>query len=97
MTVVVVAGNELGLQDATLNAQGRQDLLGNVGLDNGSGLFINVATGNLVYTHQDSFLPSRGQDFDLIRTYNSRGTSSDPGEANDARRPAKPVRPARPA
>ena len=85
MTVVVVAGNELGLQDATLNAQGRQDLLGNVGLDNGSGLFINVATGNLVYTHQDSFLPSRGQDFDLIRTYNSRGTSSDPGEANDAR------------
>ena len=31
MTVVVVAGNELGLQDATLNAQGRQDLLGNVG------------------------------------------------------------------
>ena len=85
MTVVVVAGNELGLQDTTLNAQNRQDLLGNVGLDNGSGLFINVATGNLVYTHQDSFLPSRGQDFDLIRTYNSRGTSSDPGQANDAR------------
>ena len=35
--------------------------------------YVNVSDGDLVVQQRDAFLPSRGADFELVRTYNSRG------------------------
>jgi hypothetical protein len=35
--------------------------------------YVNVSGGNLAIQERDVFLPSRGDDFTLLRTYNSRG------------------------
>ena len=85
MGIVIASGSDLGLQSTSLNPQGRNDVVGDVGLDDGSGLTVNVATGNLVYTQKDSYLPSRGQDFELIRTYNSYGDAGKSGDVLDSR------------
>jgi len=76
---ILIGGAETGLQNTTLNLLGRNDQPNTATTDNGDQIFVNVANGNLIYSHQDTFLPSRGEDYQFLRTYNSRARSSEAG------------------
>ena len=69
----IIAGHNLGLGDTSARLLNRNDPLGNGSLDKNQSAFINVANGNLVVQEQDVLLTSQGDDFKLLRTYNSRG------------------------
>src|SRR5262245_46051130 len=70
---IVIGGHGLGLQDSSLGLLNRNDTTSNGTLDQRMQAFANVANGNLIIQERDVFLPSRGDDFNLVRTYNSRG------------------------
>ncbi len=76
MSASLIGGNELGLLDTSLFILNRNDATGNHVVGGDENLFINVSNGNLMIQHQDTYMPSRGQDFNLMRTYNVRGISS---------------------
>jgi hypothetical protein len=61
-----------GLLDGSLSLLNRNDRSSNGTLGHGEQAYANVSNGNLLIQQRDAFLPSRGADFDLIRTYNSR-------------------------
>ena len=82
---LLIGGAETGLQNTTLNLLGRNDQPNTATTDNGDQIFVNVANGNLIYSHQDTYLPSRGEDYQFLRTYNSRAGSSDESNFSDAR------------
>ena len=69
----IIAGHNLGLGDRSARLLNRNDPLGNGSLDKNQSAYINVANGNLVIQEQDAMLTSQGDDFSLVRTYNSRG------------------------
>jgi len=80
--VAIVAGNGLGLFNASLNSlggsgAGGQGLLGQAG---GQAL-VNSSNGNLVLRFTDEQLAGLGQDLLHTRTYNSQGAQSD-GDAD---------------
>lgn len=76
--VAIVAGNGLGLFNASLNILGSAGVLGQSVLGQAGGRsFVNAATGNLVLQMQDEQLSGRGSDLHHLRTYNSLGLLND--------------------
>src|SRR5436190_17152039 len=69
----IIGGFDTGLFDSSLYLLNRNDRTGASDPGHGEGIYANVADGNLVVTRQDAYLPSEGIDFELIRSYNSRG------------------------
>jgi len=74
---LLISGNERGLLDSSLLLLDRQDRshVGEPG--GGESIYVNVNNGNLVIQHTDAYLPSLGEDYALVRTYNSRGRLND--------------------
>ena len=70
----IIGGYDTGLQDTSLYLLGRDDKTGNGTTGHEENVYVNVSNGNLVINHMDAYLPSQGEDFSLLRTYNSRGT-----------------------
>src|SRR5215813_3923327 len=85
VTTTLIGGNETGLLDSTRLLLNRNDQAREGVLGHGEQSFINVANGNLVIQQRDAFMPSLGEDFGLVRTYNSRGLPSDAHQHEDAR------------
>src|SRR5690349_17192979 len=79
MTTSLIGGHNLGLLDSSATILNRNDRTGNGTLGDGEEAYANVSNGNLIIQQHDAFLPSRGADFDLVRTYNSRGVVSGTG------------------
>ncbi|MET0963467.1 MAG: DUF6531 domain-containing protein [Noviherbaspirillum sp.] len=71
--ITVIAGHNLGLDDTSACLLKRNDATGDGTLDRNQSAYINAANGNLLIQEQDVMLTSRGEDFRLVRTYNSRG------------------------
>ena len=69
----IVGGHNLGLLFGSYSILNRSDTTGMGTMGHGEQSFANVSNGNLILQSQDIFLPSLGHDFELIRTYNSRG------------------------
>ena len=82
---IIIGGHETGLLDTSSTLLGRDDRTSNSDPGSGEQIHVNVSNGNLLLTQQDTFLPSRGDDFQLIRTYNSRGVPSDASQHDDGR------------
>ncbi|XVN16206.1 hypothetical protein QZH47_09470 [Pseudomonas corrugata] len=80
--VAIVAGNGLGLFNASLNSLGGSGVggQGNLGQAGGQAL-VNVSNGNLVLRFTDEQLSGLGQDLLQTRTYNTQGGLSD-GDAD---------------
>lgn len=81
----IIGGYDTGLLDSSLFLLNRDDRTSEGSAGHGEALYVNVANGNLLLQHKDAFLPSQGEDFYLIRTYNSRGTwggTDGPGWSN---------------
>ncbi|MDU9030472.1 LysM peptidoglycan-binding domain-containing protein [Pseudomonas mediterranea] len=79
--VAIVAGNGLGLFNASLNSLGGGvGGQGNLGQAGGQAL-VNVSNGNLVLRFTDEQLSGLGQDLLQTRTYNTQGGLSD-GDAD---------------
>ncbi len=72
MTTSIIGGHNLGLLDGSLSLLNRNDRTSNGTLGHGEQAYANVSNGDLIIQQRDAFLPSRGADFDLVRTYNSR-------------------------
>ena len=70
----IIGGYDTGLFDSSLFLLNRNDRTGQGTAGHGEELYVNVANGNLVIMHKDAYLPSQGEDFLTVRTYNSRGT-----------------------
>src|SRR5215831_7648822 len=73
MTTQIIGGHNLGLQDSSTTILNRNDPTGNGTLGHGEQPYVNVSNGDLVVRQRDVFMPSRGPDFEVVRTYNSRG------------------------
>jgi hypothetical protein len=73
MTTSLIGGHDLGLLDSSATLLNRNDRTGAGTLGHGEQTNVNVSDGDLVVQEVDAFLPSRGADFQLVRTYNSRG------------------------
>lgn len=69
----LIGGAGTGLLDSSLYLLNRDDRTRAGQLGHDEQMFVNVSNGALVLQHQDAFMPSFGEDFSLIRTYNSRG------------------------
>lgn len=82
---ILIGGAPTGLLDSSYPLLGRNDETSTATTDNGDQMFVNVARGNLLYSHRDVYLPSLGDDYSLTRTYNSRGFVGAGGAFNDAR------------
>jgi len=79
--VAVVAGNGLGLFNASLNALGG-GISGQSGLGQSGGqALVNASNGNLVLRFTDEQLSGFGQDLFHTRTYNTQGALTD-GDAD---------------
>ncbi|HHJ13940.1 MAG TPA: hypothetical protein ENJ79_06115, partial [Gammaproteobacteria bacterium] len=68
---IIIGGTEAGLQDTSFAILNRNDRTAGNDPGHGNQFYANVANGNLVIQERDAFLPSRGDDFLLTRTYNS--------------------------
>src|ERR1041385_498726 len=69
----IIGGHNLGLLDGSFTILNRNDQTGRGILGHGERAYANVSNGNLVLQERDVFLPSFGDDFNFVRTYNSRG------------------------
>ncbi|MCH2171917.1 hypothetical protein MK489_14120, partial [Myxococcota bacterium] len=74
---VAMGGDGSGLLDTSLTILKRGDPVRTGLPGHGEHLYVNTSNGNLVVQHEDAFLPSLGEDFRLLRTYNSRGEGSE--------------------
>src|SRR5262245_10094513 len=70
----IIGGNDTGLFDSSLFLLNRSDRTREGQTGHGEEIYVNVANGNLIVMHRDAYLPSQGDDFALVRTYNSRGS-----------------------
>lgn len=82
---IIIGGYETGLLNGSQTILDRNDHTGKGAPGHGEELYVNVANGNLVIQQADAFLPSLGDDYQLIRTYNARGRASDAHQHEDAR------------
>src|SRR4051794_667174 len=73
MTTSLIGGHNLGLLDSSATLLNRNDRTGAGTLGHGEQPYVNVSDGDLVIQQRDAILPSGGADFELVRTYNSRG------------------------
>jgi YD repeat-containing protein len=71
----IVSGTGLGLFSSNFASANGDPHVGRSGQSDA--VYVNSANGNLVVQAQDEFLASVGLDTALIRTYNSRGQSTD--------------------
>ena len=69
----IIGGHNLGLFDGSFTILNRNDQTGRGTMGHGAQAYGNVSNGNLVLQERDVFLPSFGEDFNFVRTYNSRG------------------------
>lgn len=69
---IVIGGHETGLLDGSLTMLDRGDRTSNSDPGAGEQIYANVVNGNLTVQSRDLFMPSLGDDYELIRTYNSR-------------------------
>lgn len=74
----IIAGFDTGLLDSSLNLLKRDDQTGAPSHDHGNQFYVNVANGNLIVQQQDAYLPSLGEDYALLRTYNSGASPTTP-------------------
>lgn len=81
---ILIGGHESGLLDGSFSLLNRNDTTGAGTPGHGEQTFVNVANGNLLIQQRDTWLPSAGEDFALVRTYNSRGQHDDIHEDNAA-------------
>src|SRR5262245_3237399 len=72
----IIGGYDTGLLDSSLFQLNRDDRTREGTEGNSEDMYVNVANGNLILQHKDAYLPSQGEDFFLVRSYNSRGTWS---------------------
>src|SRR5229473_2987778 len=70
----IIGGFDTGLLDSSLYQLNRNDRTRTGVEGHEEELYVNVSNGNLIIRHLDAFLPSEGEDFTLLRTYNSRGS-----------------------
>src|SRR5688572_20369805 len=82
---IIVGGTETGLLNSSFTLLNRNDRTHANDPGAGEQIYANVANGNLTIQHRDVFLPSRGDDYLLVRTYNSRGRPDDAHQHDDAR------------
>ena len=76
--VAIVAGNGLGLFNASLNSLGGAASAGQGTLGQAGGQsFVNASTGNLVLQFTDEQLSGLGRDLLQLRTYNTQGALND--------------------
>lgn len=76
--VAIVSGNSLGLGLTSLHTPGQQGLGGPaVRGRSGEAAYLNLSHGNFILQSRDEFLAGPGADFELTRTYNSRGLAND--------------------
>src|SRR5262245_43268823 len=73
----IIGGHNLGLFDGSFTILTRNDQTGRGTMGHGVNSFANVSNGNLIFQEHDIYMPSFGQDFDFVRTYNSRGETAD--------------------
>ncbi len=69
----IIGGEGTGLLDTSFYLLNRNDSTREGAMGHGEVAFVNVSNGNLIIRHTDAILPSNGEDYALIRTYNSRG------------------------
>ncbi len=69
----VIGGHDTGLLDGSLYLLNRDDKTREGTAGHNEQLYVNVTNGNLVVRHTDAYLPSQGEDYAVVRTYNSRG------------------------
>jgi hypothetical protein len=81
----ISSGHESGILDTSLLLLGRNDRTNKSDSGHDEQILVNVSNGNLVVQHRDGFMPSQGDDFLLLRTYNSRGYSGDAQQHDDSR------------
>ena len=79
MSVTLLGGDGTGLLDSSLSLLNSNDRTANQNVGADESLYVNVSNGNFVVQHRDGYLPSLGEDFSLVRTYNSRGSSGTVG------------------
>src|SRR5437588_11724178 len=75
----IIGGHNFGLLDGSYSTLNRNDQTGRGIIGHGQAAFANVSNGNLVLQERDIFLPSFGQDFNWVRTYNSRAVTATAG------------------
>lgn len=80
MAATIIAGNDFGLLDSSLAILKRGDQTNQNKVGGQQDLYINASNGNLVVQQEDVYLPSLGEDFKLVRTYNSQAKLH--GESN---------------
>src|SRR6266702_4597582 len=68
----LVGGAGTGLLDSSLYLLNRDDRTRAGQTGHQENLYVNIANGDLVIQHQDAFMPSLGEDYNNVRTYNSR-------------------------
>lgn len=73
----IIGGNDSGVLDGSLTLLDRTDTTRDGVEGHDENLFVNVSNGNLVVSHTDAYLPSQGEDYAVVRTYNSRGNWND--------------------
>ncbi len=69
----IIGGAGTGLLDSSLYLLNRDDRTRAGDAGHKENLYVNIANGDLVIQHQDAFMPSLGEDYSNVRTYNSRG------------------------
>ena len=81
---IIVGGHESGLLNSSGALLGRNDQTSNGTMGHGDQSYVNVSNGNLSLVERDVFMPSLGEDFAVVRTYNSRGDNNDANGHLDA-------------
>jgi len=70
---IIIGGYQSGLLDGSDALLNRDDKTRNGATGHGEQIYSNVSNGNLLLQQQDAYIPSLGDDFNLVRTYNSNG------------------------
>ncbi len=70
---IIVSGYERGLFDSSFGTLGLGDRTGQSDPGSGNQVYVNVANGNLLVQERDAYLPSLGDDYQRVRTYNAQG------------------------